>query len=184
MHYEIPEYLYHGSAFAFSRIDVSKGRDRKDFGKGFYMAFSRAQAIGMMNKKYDEAVGFFGEDAGSFARKLYRIGLDVDALRSLRIKEFPIADIEWFDFVLMCRASKGVPHDYDVVIGPTADDNTNFVLKNFLDGFYGDVFSIQAKATALSALEPETLGVQLYTGSQSVADRIVSSIAEDDWRRP
>ena len=57
----IPEFLYHGSAVSFPRIDVSKGRDRKDFAKGFYMAFSREQAIGMMNKKYEEAVGILGE---------------------------------------------------------------------------------------------------------------------------
>lgn len=183
MLYELPEYLYHGSATAFSRIDVGKGRDRKDFGKGFYMAFSRSQAIGMMNKKYEEMVGFFGVAGGKFEKKLYRIELDREVLATLKVKEFLSADLEWFDFILTCRATKGVPHDFDVVIGPTADDNTNFVLKNFLDGFYGDMFSAKAKADALAALEPETLGVQLYTGSQSVADRIVKTMVEDDWRR-
>lgn len=184
MHYVLPEYLYHGSAVSFDRIDVTRGRDRKDFGKGFYMAFSRSQAIGMMNKKYDEAIGIFGKDCGEFEKTLYRIELDSDAIRTLRVKEFAAADIEWFDFVLMCRANRGVPHDFDVVIGPTADDNTNFVLKNFLDGFYGDIFLTTAKEHALSDLEPETLGVQLYSGRQSVIDRIVKRMEKDDWRQP
>lgn len=35
---------------------VKLGRGRKDFGKGFYMAVSKGQAIGMMHKKYREAV--------------------------------------------------------------------------------------------------------------------------------
>jgi len=30
--------LYHGTAEKFETIDVLKGRNNKDFGKGFYMA--------------------------------------------------------------------------------------------------------------------------------------------------
>ena len=177
----IPEFLYHGSAVGFSRIDVSKGRDRKDFGKGFYMAFSREQAIGMMNKKYEEAVGILGESI-ELKKTLYRIELSREVLPSLRVKEFPVADREWFDFILMCRATKGVPHDYDVVIGPTADDNTNFVLKNYMAGAFGDWMSAAAKRAALDALEPDTLGFQFYSGRQSVIDRIVRKFEPVDWR--
>ena len=45
----VPDILYHGSACAFVRPDVSKGRPYKDFGKGFYMSVDREQAIGMMH---------------------------------------------------------------------------------------------------------------------------------------
>ena len=48
--------LYHGTAEKFERIDVFKGRNNKDFGKGFYMAVTKSQAIGMMHKKYREAL--------------------------------------------------------------------------------------------------------------------------------
>ena len=183
MHYELPEYLYHGTVTPFSAIDVGKGRDRKDFGKGFYMAFSRAQAIGMMHKKYKEMIGIFGNGVGDLKKTLYKIKISAENFAGLKIKEFSEADVEWFDFVLMCRAVKGMPHDYDVVIGPTADDNTNFVLKNFLDGFYGDIFSAKAKNDALADLEPETLGVQLYSGKQSVVNKIVLSMEIDDWSK-
>ena len=50
----VPDSLYHGSACAFVRPDVSKGRPYKDFGKGFYMSVDREQAIGMMHKKFAE----------------------------------------------------------------------------------------------------------------------------------
>ena len=46
--------LYHGSAELFDMIDVSKGRPRKDFGKGFYLAVSKQLAIKVMRKKYSE----------------------------------------------------------------------------------------------------------------------------------
>ena len=48
--------LYHGTIATIEKIDISQGKGRKDFGKGFYMAVSRSQAIGMMHKKYKEAV--------------------------------------------------------------------------------------------------------------------------------
>ena len=46
--------LYHGTASEIQQVDVKLGRERKDFGKGFYMAVSKSQAIGMMHKKYSE----------------------------------------------------------------------------------------------------------------------------------
>ena len=42
--------LYHGSAELFDKIDVNKGRPRKDFGKGFYMSVLKKQAEGVMRK--------------------------------------------------------------------------------------------------------------------------------------
>ena len=47
--------LYHGTISEIEKVDVSLGRDKKDFGKGFYLAVSKKQAIGMMHKKYKEA---------------------------------------------------------------------------------------------------------------------------------
>ena len=52
----LPDAFFHGSAVAFHRIDVAKGRGRKDFGRGFYMSFSASQAVGMMHKKFRESV--------------------------------------------------------------------------------------------------------------------------------
>ena len=37
--------LYHGTAEKFETIDVFKGRNNTDFGKGFYMAVTKSQAI-------------------------------------------------------------------------------------------------------------------------------------------
>ena len=43
----IADTLYHGTIELFTSIDVTKGRSNKDFGKGFYMAVDKSQAIGM-----------------------------------------------------------------------------------------------------------------------------------------
>ena len=179
----LPDALFHGSAVEFKRIDVSKGHGRKDFGKGFYMAFSSEQAIGMMHKKFRESVSRRQDHSlGTFKEKLYRIELNRALLQELRVKVFDVADMEWLDFILMCRPSDGVPHDYDVVIGPTADDDTNRALKFYYDGTYGDPGSDEAKKMLLRVLETDKLGVQLFIGRQSVADRLVKKFEQVDWR--
>ena len=54
--YEFINPLYHGTISLIDKVDVTKGHDRKDFGKGFYFSTSKKQAAGMMHKKYKEAV--------------------------------------------------------------------------------------------------------------------------------
>ena len=48
--------LYHGTISDISKIDVTQGRGRKDFGRGFYMSVTKQQAVGMMRKNYREAI--------------------------------------------------------------------------------------------------------------------------------
>ena len=171
--------LYHGTIFDIDKVDVSKGRDNKDFGKGFYMAVSKKQAIGMMHKKYKEAVRRArNKDNISFSERLYEIIIDVEYLSELKVKRFDCVDEEWLDFVLLCRDKGGVPHDYDVVIGPTADDNTILCLKTYWEGLYGTVGSYDAKRILLRNLEPENLGEQYYISRQEIADRLIVGIRE------
>ena len=73
----ISDVLYHGTAEKFQKIDVLKGRNNKDFGKGFYMAVTKSQAIGMMHKKFREAVlRRPNAPKGTFSETLYEIKID------------------------------------------------------------------------------------------------------------
>lgn len=175
--------LYHGTVSEIRQIDVNLGRERKDFGKGFYMAVSKKQAVGMMHKKYREVVRRSrGKQGDDFAERLYEISLNESIISTLDIKVFETADLEWLDFVLMCREKGGVPHGYDVVIGPTADDDTALCLKAYWDSLYGKVGSDAAKKILLNNLETENLGIQYYIGKQEVADRLIADFKEIDWR--
>lgn len=179
----LPNPLFHGSAVLFRRIDVSRGRGHKDFGKGFYLALSSEQAIGMMHKKYREAVSRRRDHLpGEFKEVLYRVDLDLGVLEDMRVRIFESADMDWLNFILLCRPSEGVPHDFDVVIGPTADDDTNRALKFYYDGTYGDPATDDAKKMLLRVLETDRLGRQLYISSQGVADRLVKKLEVVDWR--
>ncbi|MDE5747559.1 MAG: DUF3990 domain-containing protein, partial [Acetatifactor sp.] len=169
--------LYHGTVSEIKQIDVSLGRGRKDFGRGFYMAVSKSQAVGMMYKKYRETIRRNrGRRTETFSERLYEIKLDADVMRELKIKIFDNADLEWLDFVLDCREKGGVPHNYDVVIGPTADDDTALCLKTYWDGLYGKVGSETARRTLLNNLETDNLGIQYFVGKQEVADKLIISI--------
>ncbi len=106
----IPETLYHGTIFQIDRIDVSKGHDNKDFGKGFYMATTKSQAIGMMHKKYREAKTRLGRQdvQKDFSERLYELKVDTEAAKALHVKCFEQADMEWIDFILNCRGGVGL----------------------------------------------------------------------------
>lgn len=179
----IIETLYHGTVYQINTIDVTKGRNNKDFGQGFYMATSRNQAIGMMHKKYREITNRIENKQikKDYSERLYEIKIDFDMATSLNIKYFEKADMEWLDFVLMCREQGGTPHNYDLVIGPTADDNTLLCLRAYWQELYGEIGSEEAKEVLLKNLEPENLGTQYFIGKQDIAEKLIKSFIEIKW---
>ena len=172
----MPRYkiLYHGSAELFDTIDVRKGRPRKDFGKGFYMSESKKQADGIMRKKYIETVNRRPNRLkNGLVKTIYLITIDMEAVKMMNVKVFKTADTEWFDFVLKSRKSENNIHDYDVVIGPTADDDTRMIIKGLYDGIYGDWWTVSAKQKALEALHTERLGIQWFVFKPQILKKLV-----------
>ena len=177
------EPLYHGTIVPFKKVDVSRGKGRRDFGRGFYMAVSAEQAIGMMHKKFREALSRRRDaKASDFTKTLYRFRLKPDVVETLNVKVFSVADMEWLDFILMCRESElDRPHDFDVVIGPTADDDTLVSLQNYWKGVYGPLGSKAAKDALLSVLEPENLGIQCCLCSEKSVSAVMA-FTPVNWR--
>lgn len=183
MYHKLKTVLYHGTVSEIETVNVKLGRGRKDFGRGFYMSVSKNQAVGMMHKKYREAVRRSrGKQENAFSEKLYEISLAEQIIPELNIKIFERADLEWLDFVLLCREQGGMPHNFDLVVGPTADDDTALCLKAYWDGLYGKTGSVEAKKVLLSNLETENLGIQYFVGKQDVADKLIAGIKLIDWR--
>ncbi len=176
---EIKTTLYHGTICEIKKVDVSAGRDYKDFGRGFYMSEYLRQAEERADRKYNEAEIRHPETRDPAPRRrIYRIELDRDALKTMNIKVFHEADMEWLDFVLMCRNNAGVPHDYDLVIGRTSDSDTASCFKAYNNGFYGEIGSVTVKTRLLTALRPNRLDIQYFIGKQEVADRLIKSVTE------
>ena len=123
--------LYHGSNADIDRIDLTRGLRYKDFGKGFYLTPSRDTAVRMAQKK----ARLFGGTP-----TLITYEMDDAALHSdLKVKIFPEkATVEWLVFVDANRDRKTVApiHDYDIVIGPIANDGVVLQLTNYHEGVY------------------------------------------------
>lgn len=123
--------LYHGTNEDIKSIDLTKGLRYKDFGKGFYLTPDRTTAIRMAQKR----ARLFGGQA-----TLITYELDEKALTSdLKVKVFPEkACVEWLLFVDSNRDRKNSEpiYDYDIVIGPIANDGVVLQLTNYLEGIY------------------------------------------------
>ena len=123
--------LYHGSNQDIERIDLSKGLQFKDFGKGFYTTPDRTTAIRMAQKR----ARLFGG-----VPSLMTYDFEEQALHSdLKVKIFPErACTEWLLFVDANRDRKNEIqiHSFDIVVGPIANDGVVLQLANFRQGIY------------------------------------------------
>ena len=148
------------------------------------MALQPRQAVGMMHKKFAEAVKRSrGKDSTAFVKRLYKVQLKPSAEDLLSVKIFAKADMEWLDFILANReATDHNAHSYDVVIGPTADDDTVIALQNYWKGIYGKVGSLEAKSALLNVLEVENLGTQCCLCTEKAVEVGVMTFGPVDWR--
>lgn len=109
--------LYHGSNQPIHNIDLSKGQKYKDFGQGFYTTHLREQAI-FWSKRIADRFG------GTPTVTEFEFDMDSALSDKLNIKIFSVPDKEWALFVMANRMQNNEEfrHDYDIVIGPVADD--------------------------------------------------------------
>lgn len=118
--------LYHGSNVEVRKPSLRFGREKTDFGKGFYTTTQKEQAEHWTSIKMDRT------QTGKKTVSVYEID---DALLSdpaLKIREFSGTDEAWLNFVVNSR--KGVKHDYDLVFGPVANDKVFTVVNLYESG--------------------------------------------------
>jgi hypothetical protein len=118
--------LYHGSNAAFDSVDLEKSKDRRDFGRGFYLTSLKQQAIDWaltMKRRF-----------ASESCYVYTFEFKVDS--SLKIKPFTGLTVEWLEFVKLNRTLGGTQHSFDVVSGPVANDDTFRTIALYIEGDY------------------------------------------------
>ena len=54
--------------------------------------------------------------------------------KNLKIRRFTSLNEEWLEFIKENRSKGGLQHDYDIVIGPVADDNTMETIQLYIAG--------------------------------------------------
>ena len=146
--------LYHGTNADIELIDLTKGMRHKDFGKGFYVTPDKNTAIRMAQKK----ARLFGGVPTLITYELDPVALQSD----LKVKVFPEkACVEWLLFVDVNRDKDTINpiHDYDIVIGPIADDGVVLQLTNYREGIY-------SPEQAALQLQDKYLDQQYYFGTE------------------
>lgn len=122
--------LYHGSNLIIEKIDLSKGRPAKDFGRGFYLSDNNEQA-GKMAENVVRRKG--GEPIVS----VFECPDDILESNDLKVLCFKGYSEAWLDFILQNRANRSLTqaHDYDIVYGPIADDAVAVSIALYTDEF-------------------------------------------------
>ena len=110
------EIIYHGSYIEIEFPEIRKHRFTKDFSWGFYCTKVQEQAEKWASKFNTPIVNIY----------------ELKNIESLNIKEFKDYTDEWLDFVVGCRSGK--THEYDVVIGPMADDTIYDYIEAYTHG--------------------------------------------------
>lgn len=110
--------VYHGTNADIEEIDLKKGNRFKDFGQGFYVTPNLETAQRMARKKVD----LFKGQAIIISYEFDESALTIDELNVLTFPER--ASVDWIYFVSRNRDRHTpiLPPNYDLVIGPIADD--------------------------------------------------------------
>jgi hypothetical protein len=154
--------LYHGSNVFIEKIDLTRSHPDKDFGKGYYLTDIRTQAEAMSIRRV--------RIAGEGEPTLTVYSFDESQLHSpeLRVKVFDEPTEEWALFVLSNREASltGYTHDYDIVIGPIADDGVAFQL----DRYTRHMITL---ATLVEELTYRKLNRQYYFGTERALQTLI-----------
>ena len=136
--------LYHGSNVTVEKPNIIQSERTLDFGTGFYLTtdFEQAKrwAILTTSRKKEgiPTVNVF----------------EIEDKVKLKVLKFNGPDKEWLEFVTNNRKNKNYKNDYDLIIGPVANDNTMPVINLYVNGVYNE-------KEALKRLLPQKLKDQV-----------------------
>ena len=114
--------LYHGTNVDFETIDLSKSKPNKDFGQGFYLSADYNQAMDMAKTKVEQL------ETGTPIVLAFEV--DEQQMAKLKIQHYCEYSEDWAKFILLNRrnSTHNPVHDYDIVIGPIANDRVGVQL--------------------------------------------------------
>ncbi len=161
--------LYHGSTVEIKEIDLSCSKPNKDFGKGFYLSDNFAQAYGMAQFKAEFLGGVPLVTKFEFNESVLKDG-------GLKVLSFSEYSKEWAKFVFENRTQENQDkaHEYDIVVGPIADDRVGIQIRRFIEG---DI-SFETFLEKLKFMKGVTF--QYYFGTQKAVEALKNKGLCDD----
>ena len=120
--------LYHGSFTQVSQIDLSKCKQGKDFGRGFYVTSSYKQAQNFVPLSVNKQINEGKLPTGTTSGYISVFGLHLNPKTAIHL--FNAADRNWLHFVASNRRKTLFPEikkqyaGFDIIGGKIADDRT------------------------------------------------------------
>jgi hypothetical protein len=156
--------LYHGSNKAIEIPKLLDDQRPLDFGNGFYTTTNliqcRAFALKVLyRKKTGKAIVSYYE-------------LDENLLPAIHVLRFDSPDKEWLEFITRNRIEQNPCNDYDLIIGPVANDD----IYNTLLPYFSGNMSVEI---ALMLLKPKKLFNQ-YTFCTEKSLRLLRYINSEE----
>lgn len=131
--------LYHGTTEMIYDIKIIKSNRTLDFGQGFYTttSFNQAKDWARRRARTNKKIRFY----------VYQYQIHESDLLDLKVLKFDGPTDEWIEFVLNNRMDEAFIHDFDIVIGPVADDRVYAAFALFESGFLNKVQLIEQLRT-------------------------------------
>ena len=117
--------LYHGSNIEVRQPRLFNLQRPTDFGSGFYLTSDLEQATRWAVRVTKR------RQTGSPTVSAFNV--DISQWSLLKIRSFQM-DEDWLEYVFDNRHLKSIENDWDVVLGPVADDQTMTTLGLYLSG--------------------------------------------------
>lgn len=160
--------VFHGSFVEVRSPETSYGREKVDFGHGFYLTGLRDQAVSwarIVARRHPNAIAVLNA---------YEFDIDkAHALSGTRYKVFAAYDLEWLDYVVDCRKGGGLQSQYDVVEGGVANDNVIDTVELYENG---DITAEQA----LGQLAYKKVNHQIAVLSQKIVDECLRFVSSEE----
>lgn len=154
---------FHGTNCFFDKIDLKFSKGYRDFGPGFYLAESYNHAEGRALQL---------PNIGCCFVYVYAVPKTFNVISKDNFKRFYTPSISWLDFIMENRKYKQLVHNYEVVIGPTADANVITLIDRYNRGKFGIVGSLNAKQALIAELKPYRYSNQTCLCSENVINQI------------
>ena len=121
--------LYHGSLEIVKVPKILESDRTLDFGSGFYTTSSLTQArrwVAIRLRNTNHRFGYVNE---------FEFEESILSSSNYKILKFTAPTEEWVDFIISNRSKDEFKHDYDIVMGPVANDRVYTSLTLFESGF-------------------------------------------------
>ncbi len=128
-------FLYHGSNVVVEKPRLISPKRLLDFGAGFYLTSDLEQA-----RKWASRTTLLREE-GQAVVSVYDVC--EKELQMLAVLLFDSPNREWLRYVAANRMGRQTDTQYDVIIGPVANDQVIRTVNNYLNGYFSEDIAIQ-----------------------------------------